>query len=316
MWLANSINAVLLVFIVLAVGVFLNAKGWFDETGENYLSKLLMYVVQPCIIFSGVFGSFKLELLKEIGPDIVYAFILPIVVFLAAFFLGKLIRLPQGQFGIAVSDFAFANIASIGMPLCKMIYGEECLVYITSFYVTSLVMYYLLAETLIAMDMEAGVDKKATIIKQLKSPITISVFLGIIGGLSGITLPVFITNSISTLGNCALAMILIMSGGIIYRAGWKSLVRWNKARLFGTIGKMILSPAITLCICLLLRMPAIAAASYTTIAGMPSVTQPIITAKFYGADATTATEIYYSTTLLVLVMIPAFIAIVSALYGL
>jgi len=313
-WIINSINGALTIFTMLMVGFFLCKAKVVDETGELFISKLLTYAIVPVMTFESIYKTFTPDLIKEMGWSLLIPTLILGVGFLLFVIGAYALKLPVGERGVSAGMAGFGNIMYIGLPLCLMIFGEEARAYVTSFYVSSMVIYFIFAEILIAVDVGKKVDMRKTVIKKLFSPIMVCLMLGMLVGILQIPIPTFLKSAIGYVGGATLPLVLILTGVMFANMG-KEVIRMTKSSVFILIGRLVICPALTLITCLLFKVDPVTSSVYTAVAAMPSVNQPVVTAKFYGANAELAVRIVVLTNLLCIGVIPLVVTIVSHLYG-
>ena len=70
----TSIENVLPILLIIALGYFLQARGWFGEEFGGNISRLIMNVALPASIFVSVLKYLTLPKLIEVSGGLIYTF--------------------------------------------------------------------------------------------------------------------------------------------------------------------------------------------------------------------------------------------------
>ena len=126
-----TVKQVLELFVLIISGIFLYKKNIIREDGKKLLSDILIKFVVPCMIINSYMGKFNDEVLDNIGKSFIYSIILcvlGIVISLAVSFVVS--DEHKGIFRFACS---FSNAAYMGFPLIRALFGEEGILYASSY---------------------------------------------------------------------------------------------------------------------------------------------------------------------------------------
>lgn len=113
----HALNGVLTIILMIAVGFYLERRGWFSEESVALISRLVNYVCLPTYMLTNILGQFKHDQLITLS----HGLIVPIISMLAGYFisrlLGCLIGVPPEHRGIFSICVSFSNTIFIGLPL-------------------------------------------------------------------------------------------------------------------------------------------------------------------------------------------------------
>lgn len=154
-----------------------------------------------------------------------------------------------------------------------------------------------------------GTSKKAVIKKVMTHPCMIAVYIGLFFTIPQVELPVFLDNTIHTIGNCTTALTMLMIGTILAEADLKSMT--TKMTLKFSAVRLILLPLLTLIGCYLANTDPVLTGISVILVAMPAGTTTVIFAVKYDGDEEFATKCVVLTTLLSMVMIPIWYMIVN-----
>lgn len=220
------------VMTVIVIGGFIFAKAFkAGQKEQQFLSKMLLYFINPCLVVSSFNKPFELLKLQQLG----FVIVISVIVFalmIAVAVLTTLVpskKLSQEELQLrksyAMQDrlgIVFTNCGFIGIPLIKGVFGDEGVFYLMGF----LVIFNILLWTWGYYQMCGSINLK----KIITNPNIIAICLGLIIFCIPFQLPEPVARPIAMIGdlNTAVAMILI---GVLF-ANFKFDVSriWNLIR--------------------------------------------------------------------------------------
>lgn len=93
----TSIQSVLAIVLMIAVGYLAQKAGFFGKDFSNSLSKLIMKISLPLGIFNSMLENFNPTVLGKLGTGLIYVIISVAVDYLIAFLLTRMFRVPRGK---------------------------------------------------------------------------------------------------------------------------------------------------------------------------------------------------------------------------
>ena len=66
----QSISGVLVILVMIAVGYFLEQKGWFDDKSTKLIAKIVTQVSLPCYMLGTIVSKFSAKELLRMIPDL------------------------------------------------------------------------------------------------------------------------------------------------------------------------------------------------------------------------------------------------------
>lgn len=192
-----------MLFIVLAGFIFAKAFK-FKENEQKFVSKFLLYLINPCLIFTSFDKEFNPLKLKQLLIVIFISLIIHLVMILIATIF-TLTKNPQKKIYAGVNRLAiiFTNCGFIGIPLINGIFGDDGVFFLMGY----LVIFNIALWTYGYFQMSASVNFK----KIITNPNVLAVLLGILIFCLPFRIPQFISKPIEMIGslNTPTAMILI-----------------------------------------------------------------------------------------------------------
>lgn len=223
MSILTSIENILPIIFIIALGFYLNEKGWFGPDFGGNVSKLVMNIALPASIFVSVLKYLTLDKLIAVAPGLVYTFGSVILAYIAAFIVVKLFKVRPGRRGTMIN--IFANTIFIGLPLNIALFGDASISYFLVYYITNTVSTWAFGALLIAQDSKDATRKSSTGFnwrKLLPAPL-VGFLISLVFLLLNIPVPAFATNTLTYVGNIVTPMSLIYIGIVLSKAGLSSI---------------------------------------------------------------------------------------------
>ena len=227
-------------FILLFLGYFLYKIHIIDNTFNNNLNKLVLYVTIPCMVVGNSLSITKYASLSTVG----HVFLIAIATFLllpvAGYVIAKILKVPKQDMGLYVFMTTFSNIGFIGFPVMKSIFGNASIFYTTVFNMVFNISVYTYGLYIINMGSEAKIDVTW---QKILSPATYSCLFALIIYLVHIHLPHIITHTLTTVGDITTPLAMMIIGATLARIPFKTV--FDELRLYPyTILKQLVLPII------------------------------------------------------------------------
>ena len=186
----------LITMCLIALGGFIFAKIFeVNDSQQKFLSKLLLYFINPFMVVKSFNLEFDVDKLAQLG----FVFVVALIVHGAMILLGLLSSKEQ----VDKLSIAFTNCGFIGIPLIRGVFGDEGVFYLMGY----LVVFNITIWTYGYYIMSGSINLK----KIISNPNIFAVIIGIAIFCSPWTLPDFIASPVTMIGdtNTAVSMILI-----------------------------------------------------------------------------------------------------------
>lgn len=198
-----------MLFLIIA-GIICNKIGIISENGSKELSKLVLNIVNPVVIFLAYQTDFKAELIKGFVSALILSVIAYIIAIAASYLF---IRRKKGrETDIERFSCIYSNCAFMGIPLIQSIMGYEGVFYLTAF----LTVFNILVWTHGVIQI-SGIKSFRFIIKAFTSPAIIAVTLGLVLFVARLRLPVLFIDSLEFIGAMNTPLAMIVAGATIAR---------------------------------------------------------------------------------------------------
>ena len=241
----TSIQSIIPIIVIIALGYILQLKGWFSESFGPNLSRLIMNVALPVSIFVSVLKYLTVDKLISLSGGLLYTFGAFALTYIFGFLAVKLCGVHAGRRGTMINTFVNANTIFIGLPLNIALFGEEALPYFLIYYITNTISTWTLGVYIMTSDSVGGKKKEGTKFdwkKLLPAPL-VGFLIALVFLLLGISVPAFAENTLTYIGNIVTPLSLIYIGIILAKAGLRS-IHLDKDTVVAVVGRFILAPAI------------------------------------------------------------------------
>jgi len=305
------VSAVVTVFGVVFIGAVIRHVGWLTREADQTMISVVVRVLMPALILDVVIGNAKLQDAANLALPPVVGFVSVAlgvgVALLAARAVGPWIGLTDPRqcrtFAICVGIY---NYGYVPLPLAEKLFdkGTVGVLFVHNLGVEVAVW----TVALMALEGRVGRDWWRRVVNAPLIAIVAALLINATG-VSREQLPAFAMQVVHMLGVCAIPLALLLIGGTI--ADHLAEVRlMGGARVIGAacVLRLALLPAAMMGA--MLVMPASIELKRVIVlqAAMPSAVFPVILARHYGGDTSTAVRIVLGTTVVSLLTMPLWIS--------
>lgn len=310
---AQAIQSVISMLILMLIGAWLAGKDWFRKSGgTGLLSKLIVNVLVPLYMLNNV--------LTKVGTrqklwEIVVCLPLPMITIFISLALGIWMAGRLGihapRRGVFINVMTFTNCVLVGFPIIISLFGEEAAAVGMVYYMVNTICFWTIGVQLLREDggQKSSLFSKAGL-KKLLSPPLLGFLLGVVLVILGLSLPAVLANPVSQLGSCATPMAMMFVGCILRDADWSKL-KISRDLLLVLLFRFIVCPALMLGVVYVMPLPALNKQVFFLLSSMPAMTQLSVMSKESGSDVEFASLLIAVTTVLSIFMIPVYAWIVT-----
>lgn len=301
----SLISIVAPIFALILCGVI--ARRW-DSIGAaavSEINKFVVFLALPALLFDVMANASWHDLWQ---PGFVAAFGLACgVVFYVTVGLALLLGRPLASAGIDGLLGSYANTAYMGFPLFVMLYGREGLVPVTIASILTVCVLFasaiVIVETGSHEEPHPGRLARKVLGALVRNPLLVAPVLGTLYNATGLGVPAPVETFLKLLGGAASPAALVVVG--LFLAGPRTVTP-QEARTAAALSavKLIVHPALTFGLCVLLAVPAPLTAMATLLAALPTGTGPFMLAELYGRPAGVTSGVILMSTLGSLVTLP------------
>lgn len=292
-------------FLMMGVGFALEKLGWFSEETSAQVTKLLLYVVTPCIII----GQLQIEADLAVVRSMAWAALGLLVPYLFTIPCCRLLFRRESPDTAVTLRFSviYGNQGFMGLPLLAGVLGEEALI----FGVIAVILFNAFQWTQGAMLMGGRLSVKNAIL----NPGIVSMVVGLTFFATGFSIPGPIFGAIESLQalNTPLAMVII--GAQMSRSDL--LEGLKRPGLYLTCAlRLTVVPAIAAVILWFLPLEPLSYCACVVLAACPCAGATAMFAQMFQRDRETASQMVSVSTLLSILTLPVFAVLARAVSGL
>jgi predicted permease len=299
------LNAVIPVFCIAIIGMLLRNRKWLTEDADRSLFKVTVNVLMPALIFDSVLHN---QALKQIG-NVVLA---PIVGF-CSIAIGMLVAMALARTsGLkdrkALATFVLCagiyNYGYVPVPLVRELFPADTLGVLFAHNLGVEIAFWTLGL------MALGAVGSGNVWRNMINAPVLAIFISLALNFTGADkfIPDFVLLTARLLGYCAVPMGLILIGATMadhlheFRSGWG----W-RVIITSCLVRLGVVPVIFLLIARYLPCSIELKRVIVVQAAMPAATFPILLARHYGGEPSTALRVVIGTSVASLVTTPLWI---------
>lgn len=289
----------LILYIFVISGYVIGKLKKEKASHTEILSVLLVNLLLPCKVFNTFSKNFTVNYFKSNYTHLFASLILITVVLTVAFFVSKLLSKQPYERKVYRYSLSITNYSYLGYSLIESVFGEAALTGFIFFGIPFIIYTYTFGYALLT----GGTNP----IKRLFNPITVSIILGMICGLSGLPIPSLLAKAISTASACVGPLSMLLTGLTLSAFAIKELLADKTSYIFTALRLLIIPGAVYL-ICTLLKLDSITPMALI-ITCMPCGLNTIVFPKLVGEDCRTGARLALISHLLALITIPFWLSL-------
>ena len=281
----NAVSAVVVLLLLMLVGYWIGRAGWMTGSEKRFLGKFIINIAVPCNCLVGILNNLDRSMLTEAGIMVVCAMLGVATNFVVGMILGTLLKLPRKQWGVFVSMVGLSNTLFIGVPLTTQLFGEVCLPYVMTYYLSSTMFTQSVAVMLI--ERAGSVSSQRSVGGFLKDVFTkppiVALILSVVLLVVDVRPPVVVMSFAKYISNSVSALALIYCGFIVYELGFQNL-RFQRGLPTVVVCRLLVAPLICMGYCRLFGITGLAHDVFVVESALPVVSQITVLAGNFGAD--------------------------------
>lgn len=297
------IQTMIKLFIMLALGFILNKTGVFDTYTNKKMSSLIVNVTSPLLVISSISS------VTDSDTGLVMIMILGgFAMYIGFVILGKLVcrllPIPEEDRPLYESMCVFANTGFMGVPVLLSLFDQQSIFYSSMIHFAFSMFIY----TYGIITIQKGKGDYKFSFKSLITPGFILCIVALLIYCLNIHLPALIVDTCSSIGAITSPLSMMIIGSSLACYPLKQSLSDYRSYLFAVI-RLLVIPAASYYICLLLNIPEYFRGIIVVINGMPVASMVLMLATQFDANTEVATKNIVVTTLLSMITIPVVVAL-------
>jgi len=303
-----SLNVVVPVFLVMALGYVLKRSGIVSEGFLSSGNKIVYYIGLPVLLFRGVYTT-------DIGDFIDFRFIafalfstmasFFVIWGIAALFLKDktvLASFTQGSFR--------GSFALLGIPLILNMAGDAGMARAALVVVFIVPFFNVFSIMALAPCAEGRVGIKTIFLAVIKNPSNIMIAIGILLAVFDLSLPTMVSGAVNTTANMATPLALLCLGGGMTFRGFDAKFKYA---VIGSLIKVVVIPIAFVTVAVWLGFRDYDLAVILMLGGIPSAVVGYAMAVQMGGDAYVAGTIVVISTIMSAATLTVFIYVLRVM---
>lgn len=291
------LNDVLPAFLVMAVGVLLDRKLHIDKKS---LSRMAIYVLTPCLIFSFVVQSAVAP--GEFGLMILFVLVITLAMCAIALLIGRLLRWPSRTVDALVLSVGFLNCGNFGLSVVLFSFGDAGLELATIFFVAA----SFLANTVAAFFAARGSDSQwKAFLRVLKLPGPYAFILALVVRSFQVQVPQVLLKPVSLIGGASVPVMLMMLG---LQLSQTRVGRRYKQVAVGVLLRLIIGAVAAIGLAPVMGLQGLAHQVAIIEASTPTAVSSVLMAIEFDADTEYVSSAVFFSTLLSSVTLTALLS--------
>lgn len=233
---------ILVIFIMIGVGFFLNKTNVLPEASNVYISKLVILVGSPCMIFDAIVEKELTDGMMRITVQMIMGSILFFLIgSVLAYLIIRLYKIDtQRDAGVYLLMLTTINAGFMGFPVAKAIFGNEGLYFIVLGNIIFNVFLYSFGMVQVKYESKEKQSLRETV-KAICNPCIIGSILGFFFLFLHFSVPVPLMDSIAQIADITVPLSMISIGMNVADSSILGIIK-NKSLLAICLTKMLLWP--------------------------------------------------------------------------
>ncbi|MDR1801489.1 MAG: AEC family transporter [Lachnospiraceae bacterium] len=294
------VRQIVLMLIILIIGCITYKTKLISLDGGRQLSNLLLYVVNPLMVFMAFLQDYDSELLKN--------FILTFII--GALAMGVLIPIsfllvPKKHLNACIERYAivYNNVGFFGIPVVNAVLGSKGVLYLSAF-IAAFNIYNWSHGVTTFRSGEEKISAK-TVLKNMLNPTIIAAFLGFIFFFLRLRLPELPESALQLVADTNTPLAMIIAGIALSQNKIADVLR-NKRLPIIIFISMFVTPALVIIPIRFLPIDVDVKAVLTIALACPAATTINSFALTFNKDSGYAAQIYSVSTIFAALTIPLF----------
>lgn len=286
-------------FIMVVIGIVSYRKGILDDQACGKITTLIVNILNPMIIISGVLGA-NIEEDTQITGNLFLVILMYILLIVLSYLYVRLRRFEKKQSRFYQLMMIFSNVGFIGIPLVKGIYGEKYIIYLVFYILVFNILAYTLGIYLASKSSDKEADyswKNIFNMGFLACLISLAIFI--------FQIPVAepIKDACKYMGDASIPLSMFIIGASVAKMSFRELFL-NRQRYEFMIVKMLIIPFICVLIARQLPVAKEILGIFMLCVSMPCASIAGMLAQEYGGRGTEGNHLIAFTTVFSLVTVP------------
>lgn len=281
-----TLSQMAFLFLLIAVGFILVKTRAVGENGASVLAKLENTVFIPALVLRTFVENFTVERLGKSWTLFVSAFILCFVSMAVAILFSRLCTKDGYLRRIYTYGLTFSNFGFMGNAVVSALFPDIFFEYLI-FTLPLWTMIYLWGVPALLLRDEGVEQSWGKRMKAFLNPMFIAMVVGMLIGLSGLTLPGFISGAVSSAADCMSPVAMLLTGITVAATPLRKMLSVGSVYAV-TVIRLLIMPLAFILLCLFVDFSDTFIICATAALAMPLGLNTIVIPSAYGRDTSAA----------------------------
>lgn len=303
-----SITLLLKIFVkmalCIAIGFSLRKSRVIDERSHNNLSDILLKAVLPFTIIASSQYTYSEDLARSIAAVAVGAGVYYMVCLFAVWFAVRKTKMDDQIKRVFITASIFGNTNFVGIAIMSSLMGKSGLLLAAVYNLVYNIFFYTLGAHILSKGKNSFYDI-------VVNPVSLTSILSIVLFFVP-RLPVFITDTISVVGDMTLPLSMIILGSMLTTVDWKKLIIDGKSYIVALLRLVIFPVLMMLALVLVGKVVRISHQtifSLVIMTALPAGTMNAIFAEKYNCAPKFCARTVTLTLFLMVITLPLLISV-------
>ncbi len=307
----TTLNQMAFLFLLIILGFVLTKRELLPKTAAGILSKLENYIFIPALVLKTFFENFTVEKIGAAGSIFLTSFVMILIIMPIAILAARLCSKDRYIQNIYTYGLAFSNFGFMGNAVVSALFLDIFFEYLI-FTLPLWIMIYLWGVPVLLLSEAGQKQRLRDRLRSFANPMFLSMLVGMIIGLSGISLPYWATSAASSCAGCMSPIAMLLTGITVASADLKKIFT-NISIYVVSIIRLILFPFIMMVVLYVLKPSETLAICAVCSVAMPLGLNTIVIPSAYGKDTTIAAGMAIISHLFSCITIPIIFAVMMAI---
>lgn len=297
-----TLSQMTFLFLLIAIGFLLTRLNILDKAAATTLSKLENNIFIPALVLNTFMQNFSIEKLNVAKTVFLVSFVIVLIVMPLAVGISKLCTKDKYIQKIYTYGLAFSNFGFMGNAVVNAVFPDIFVEYLV-FTLPLWTMIYLWGAPVLLLSEDSqkqGVKERA---KAFVNPMFICMIVGMVFGLTNISLPGWFASCVSSCADCMSPIAMLLTGITVATIDLRKIFTNTNIYVVSVI-RLILIPITMLVVLRLIGVSDTVMICAVCSVAMPLGLNTIVIPSAYGKDTTVAAGMAVLSHILSCITIP------------
>ena len=304
----STLNQIFFLFGFIVIGYLLVKLKVLPDDSAKILSKLENSLFIPALVLGTFIENFTLERIKSAWLILLISLVIGLIVIPFAILISKLVTKEKYIQNIYTYGLAFSNFGFMGNAVVSGLFPEIFFEYLIFTLPLWTLIYIWGVPRLLIADVSNKQSPKE-ILMSFVNPMFIAMIIGMVIGLLGIILPVWLNQLITVSGSCMSPVAMILTGVVVSSISLKKTFTNIPIYIISAV-RLIVFPVVFIIVASFVKIPETIYLCALCSLAMPLGLSTIVIPSGLGRDTTVAAGMTIISHLLSIITIPLIFSLI------